>query len=223
MPEACIPKGTRANGGAACVFNGQCSTGYCSGMKNALCGTCAAAPATDASCVSSNCGRDQLCDTGTLTCETPLALGGTCDADDSCGYGLSCPASGTAAARTCQPAVEDLGAACGGTKATCDGLQGLTCTGTAGAKTCAKIAYVGDGMPCGVLAAGGFAACIAGGCYTDKQLAGSGESGMCKADVTDGSPCDIVLGPGCQTPARCVVAGGAHAGTCTEPTGTACP
>jgi len=222
VPTPCTAKGPGAVG-AACVFNGQCSTGYCSGTKSALCGTCAAPPADGAPCAASLCARDQLCDTNTLTCKTPLAAGAACDPTDSaCGYELSCPSSAAATTHACEAAVATLGAACGGTMASCDAQQGLYCSGPNGAKTCVKTSYVGDGIQCGTLADGGFSACIAGGCYTDVGLAGAGETGTCKADVTDGAPCDVVLGPGCQLPARCMVAAGSNKGTCTEPTGAGC-
>jgi hypothetical protein len=223
-PAACEPTGPRESG-KPCAFDGQCATGFCSGTKNAACGTCAAPPAAGASCASSLCARDQLCNPDTLLCYTPGASGDPCATETPCGYGLSCPTSSGAdasASHACVSAVADLGASCGGTKAACDPMQGLFCSGPAGAKTCVKIAYVGDGATCGALDSGGFTSCIAGGCYTASGLAGSGEQGKCKADVTDGAPCDIVLGPGCQLPARCVVTAGGNTGVCTEPTGASC-
>jgi hypothetical protein len=194
-PAPCAPTGPRANG-QPCAFNGQCMTGLCADAKNARCGTCAALPAVGAPCASSLCAHGQVCDVSTLTCKTPGASGGSCDDANACGYGLSCVAAGDAAtARMCQPAVEMLGAACGGTMSTCDPAQGLFCNGPVGSKTCVKIAYVGDGKTCGFLAGGGYAACVAGNCYTANALAGSGETGTCKGDVLDGSPCDAVVGP----------------------------
>jgi hypothetical protein len=86
------------------------------------------------------------------------------------------------------------------------------------------ISYVGPGAVCGEISNGSHAECIAGGCYTSTGSAGSGETGTCKSDAADGTACDIVLGPGCVTPARCVLTGadGGSAGTCEIPLGATC-
>jgi len=159
-----------------------------------------------------------------MVCSSYGTLGDTCDAADPCGNGLSCigAVASTATAGDCEADVEQLSAACGGSGPSCDGTAGLFCGGAAGSKTCMTITYVGDGMPCGDLSTTSHAECIAGSCYTATGPTGSGDMGTCKGDATDGSPCDTVLGPGCQTPARCVNSGAGTAGTCTAPTGTVC-
>jgi hypothetical protein len=218
-PDACRPAGTRDNGGA-CDYGAQCKSGYCSNVKMALCGTCADAPAVGASCASSDCARDQICDGTTTTCKTPGKVGDPCDGDE-CGYELNCSAVGVLAtgSKTCQTTIDALGTACGGTMPLCDSLQGLFCAGVVAMKTCIAQTFVADGMPCGVVT-GGYASCLGGGCYTDKGVVGSGETGTCKANAADDASCDTVTGPGCQLPARCVVKGGGSSGKCTVPTGT---
>ena len=217
LPDICRPVGGRDNGGA-CDYGAQCKSGYCGNAKNTLCGACADTPAVGAACVTSDCGRDQMCDGTTNACVAPGKAGDPCDAE-ICGYALTCPAAGTLTnTRTCAVTVGTAGASCA-TNMPCDGIQGLACEGLVAAKTCVAQMFVGDGMPCGVLSSG-FASCTAGGCYTDKGLAGAGETGTCKADAADDGSCDIVAGPACQLPARCVVKGGGNSGKCTIPTGT---
>jgi hypothetical protein len=99
----------------------------------------------------------------------------------------------------------------------CDGNQGLFCAGAAGAKKCVATMFVNAGQPCGVLT-DGFAGCVAGACYTAKGLAGQGETGTCKANAADGDACDVMTGPQCEFPARCVLGNGT-AGTCKIPGG----
>jgi len=222
-PSVCAPTGPGATG-AACSFNAQCASGYCSGTKNALCGSCAAAPLAGDSCASTNCGHGQSCVAATEMCEPVGAAGSSCTNDSPCGNGLGCVGNDAATSTlgTCMAQVDQVSAACGGTMVGCNGTEGLFCAGASGAKTCIAVTYVGDGMPCGDLSTTEHVECIAGGCYTATGTAGSGETGTCKADVTDGSPCDTALGPTCQTPARCVLSGTGTTGTCTAPTGTSC-
>jgi hypothetical protein len=216
-PAACQPPGAHLNG-AACAFNTQCKSGFCTGEKKAACGTCAPEPDVNASCAASDCGRGQSCDATSMTCKVPGASGDACDTNDDCGYGLVCLSVAAAGgAGNCKPAASDVGAACGGMMPVCDGAQGLACAGAAGAKKCVATTFVGDGAPCGPTA-DGFAGCTAGACYTAKALAGAGEVGTCKADAADGAPCDTATGPGCEFPARCVLGNGT-AGVCKVPSG----
>jgi hypothetical protein len=217
-PSSCQPTGARI-AGAACAFNAQCKSGFCTGEKNAACGTCATEPAVGASCVGSDCGRGQICDGTSSTCKTPGAANDPCDSNDDCGYGLVCLSVAAAGgAGTCKAAASDVGAACGGMMPVCDGVQGLFCAGAAGAKKCVATTFVGDGAPCGVLGGDSFAGCTAGACYTAKGLAGPGEMGACKANAADGAACDVATGPGCEFPARCILGNGT-AGTCRVPGG----
>lgn len=222
-PALCVAAGSRATG-AACAFNGQCASSYCQGLKNSSCGTCQAPPSPGASCTSSSCWHGQTCLGTTMICAADGALNGSCDASDPCGYGLTCvgAVASTSTPGTCQAAGEATGAACGGTMPGCDGTSGLFCGGPSGSKTCMSITYVADGMPCGDLSSTSHAECVAGGCYTSTGSAGSGQTGTCKSDTADGTACDTVLGPGCLTPARCVISGDGSAGTCEIPLGATC-
>jgi hypothetical protein len=217
-PASCQPPGARIDG-AACAFDAQCKSGFCTGEKKAACGTCAPEPAVGASCAAADCGRGQSCDATSTTCKLPGASGDACDTNDDCGYGLVCQSVAAAGgAGTCKPAVSDLGAACGGMLPVCDGAQGLFCGGAAGAKKCVATMFVGDGAPCGVLTMDTFAGCTGGACYTAKGLAGAGEMGTCKANAADGAVCDVATGPGCEFPARCVLGNGTS-GVCKVPAG----
>jgi hypothetical protein len=116
-----------------------------------------------------------------------------------------------------------LGDVCGGSAPPCDGTKGLYCAGQAGMRACAPFALVGNGQPCGTLANGTFASCTAGTCYDAAGMVTSGaDEGTCKAVAMDGQPCDAAKGPGCMTPARCIVGGAGTAGVCTLPKSTDC-
>jgi hypothetical protein len=220
-PAPCAPTGSRANGGP-CAFNGQCGSGFCSGTKNATCGACAPSPAPGDSCVSSACGHGQVCVASTMLCQDRGTLNATCDANNTCGSGLSCAGDNATTSGTCQNAPTTAGAACGGALPGCEGNVGLRCSGPAGSKTCQQITYAGDGAACGTLADGSFVQCTRGDCYTATGTISGGQQGTCKADAADGAACDVVVGPGCTPPARCAVAGGGNAGTCTVPLGATC-
>jgi len=123
---------------------------------------------------------------------------------------------------TCTQGLQDAGDACGGALGGCDGTIGLTCSGAPGSKSCVAIPYVAGGSPCGTIDGGPFTSCTAGDCYADGGLALAGVTGACQAAAADGQACDIVAGPPCLTPARCVVTGGATSGICTIPSGATC-
>ncbi|HEV3032902.1 MAG TPA: hypothetical protein VG319_14735, partial [Polyangia bacterium] len=78
VPTPCQPAGSRVNG-AACAFNAQCKSTFCTGEKNAVCGTCGPAPSVGASCVDSDCVRGQVCDDTTMTCKLFGVAGDPCD------------------------------------------------------------------------------------------------------------------------------------------------
>ena len=102
-PAPCAATGPRAIG-ATCAFNGQCASGYCQGLKNSSCGTCEAPPSAGASCASSGCWHEQACVGATTMCAAYGALNASCDADDPCGYGLTCvgAVASTSTPGTCQ-------------------------------------------------------------------------------------------------------------------------
>src|SRR5579863_3402545 len=81
------------------------------------------------------------------------------------------------------------------------------------------------GTLCGLLADGQYVGCVAGGCYTTSGVAVGSDQGTCKPFASDNGACDIVVGPGCLLPARCVVSGGdasSTGGTCVVPVASMC-
>jgi hypothetical protein len=220
--SACIFAGALADG-ASCAFNGQCQSSYCTNEKLTACGTCG--PAPSGSCDTTACARGQECVTDTtamtMMCQTPGAMGAMCSKTLPCASDLTCVGTTPAAMGTCQPAVAMSGASCDPRDATgpaCDGTIGLHCNGKT--KLCDAIQFVGDGMPCGTLTDGTFAACAGGGLCA---LAAGATLGTCKAPAADGAACDTDVGPPCLAPAKCVTGGASTtAGTCQLPGATAC-
>jgi hypothetical protein len=210
IPDACAPTGPRP-AGAVCTFNAQCQSGYCGGSRTSVCGMCAALPAPGDSCTADNCAAGQSCVASTMLCQTLGGAGDACDGGHLCGSDLSC--IGTTGMQTCQPASDVAGSSCDSMHS-CDGTKGLHCESHSGTKTCTPTQYVGDGMSCGTVGIA-FVGCANGGtCYTSTAATTSGETGTCKAAAPDGAACDIVAGPPCLSPARCVVAAGGTEGTC---------
>ena len=252
-PADCSPTGPRASG-APCTFNGQCASGYCNGTKSSICGTCGDPPAVGADCSDSSCADGDRCVASTSECQVAVTSNGVCDSGHPCERGLSCVGENakTNTAGTCETAGTRVGVACGGTLPGCDPTRGLYCGGPAGAKACMQVIYPGyngsvtadggatatdasaaatgaptpAGTPCGQLADGARAGCVAGECYTATGLASGSDLGACKPLAADNAACDTSVGPGCMYPARCVVAGGGDggtAGTCVVPVATVCP
>jgi hypothetical protein len=223
-PADCAITGARANV-TTCTFNGQCQSGYCQGAKSNVCGACADPPSPGADCTDSSCGHNQRCVAANSTCQAVVPLNGACDGTHPCDSGLVCVGNTATTMGACQNAGSMVGVACGGAQSLpgCDNALGLYCGGPNGSKTCMTFAFVGNGMPCGGLADGTRVDCIGGDCYTTTGLATGTTMGTCKADSADGQACDTVLGPGCVTPARCVIpAGGTTAGTCIVPVASMC-
>jgi hypothetical protein len=222
-PAACLATGTKATN-APCAYQGQCSTTYCDSNKTTSCGTCGDAPAAGASCRNSDCARTQLCSDRTLTCYVPAAIGAACNADTSpCAFGANCELpTPTATMGTCVAESQELGDMCGGIKGACDQTKGLACLGTVGTRTCAAQTFAADGQPCGQLA-NGLVLCTQGECYDAAgDVALAAETGTCKKQAADGQACDIMHGPTCTLPARCVTTGGGSSGLCTLPSGMTC-
>jgi hypothetical protein len=221
LPDSCTPSGSVATG-QPCGFNGQCQTAFCGNLKSSVCGTCAATPTVGSSCATSACDHGQTCLDATMICAANGIFNAPCNAGMPCGSGLSCVMAtstmgGDAGTDgTCQKAISQLGAACGGTLPGCDGSLGFYCGGTNGSRTCMATAFVGNGQPCGGLSSTSFTQCLAGSCFTGTGVVavGPGNTGTCKADVTEGAACDSVVGPFCQMPARCVTTGNGSAGLC---------
>lgn len=220
-PAACIVDGTLA-AGAACEYGGQCASSYCTGEKEAQCGSCGAPPATGADCTTSACARGQTCFTdttaNTTTCVVEGTSGGSCGRSTPCGPGLSCVGATATVDGTCMTAAISAGAACDNKSGPgCARDLGIYCN-TASA-TCTTIQFAADGAACGVTAGGDLVDCQAGTCYGSV---GTTVMGVCKANAADGAACDTVNGPSCTTPARCVPASGSTAGTCYLPGTVSC-
>jgi hypothetical protein len=226
LPVDCVPSGPRDDS-QPCEFPSECRTGYCGGtIVGSLCGRCAPPPLAGDSCAGSLCGPGQTCNQATMTCVAYGVLNTSCDANHPCGDGLVCVAQDAASSAlgTCQKAVGELGAACGGSAPGCDESLGLFCGGPSGAQTCLAINYVDPGMPCGSLSATSFALCTASNCYNAQGMVSGAGVGTCQADnARDGAgPCDPVLGPACRPSETCVRPPGQDGGICVAPTAGAC-
>jgi hypothetical protein len=219
-PTACLPKVGSLPTGAACSFNAQCQTSNCSVPRGSLCGTCKDPPALGDPCTETGCGINQVC-TAMETCESWVQSGGMCDNQiHECAPGQTCVIPSMMTTGTCMPSVEQLDATCDRTKTTggtCDSIAGLFCSTT---NKCVAINYVDAGMICGSPDKGvSENLCTkAAACYASQTM---GMPSMCLKLGNDGDPCDIMLGPGCISPDRCVVSGGT-AGVCTRPDATKC-
>ncbi len=216
-PAACAPKGPRPSG-APCTFDAQCQTGTCNGRRQDLCGTCGDPPGLGDDCSASPCARGARCLGNSNVCAALAASREPCDDTHPCDRGLSCVFAADPAAGTCQTAGTRGGVACDGRMRGCDETRGLSCAGEAGAKTCQPISLAAAGSACGPQPDGSRVACAAGSCI---RSAGS-DLGTCVAFASDGDPCDVVAGPGCMPPARCVTDADGAVGTCLVPTAAAC-
>jgi hypothetical protein len=210
LPDPCAPNGARPIG-AVCTFNAQCQSGYCGGSRTSVCGTCANPPVPGDSCSADNCVAGASCVASNMQCQPFGAAGDSCDGTHPCGSDLGC--IGATGMQTCQVTSDVAGSTCDSMHV-CDGTKGLHCESHSGTKTCTATQYVGDGMSCGTVGISFVGCAMGGNCYTSTGIAGSGETGTCKAAVPDGAACDLVVGPPCLSPARCVVATGETQGTC---------
>ena len=223
-PAACLFSGAIADG-AACAFNGQCRSGYCTNNRLAACGVCGQPPALGGDCTMSFCAHGQTClnTPGAMgaaaTCTTEGTQGAACSRTAPCAAGFSCIRANMAAMGTCMSDATTVGAACDlAAGPGCARTLGLWCNTTT--KMCTSIDFAANGAPCGQTAGGDLVDCKQGACY------GGGAGvlmGLCKADAADGAACDTRSGPGCTPPARCAPsAAGATTGTCVVPDGSTC-
>jgi hypothetical protein len=222
VPDACKQATGALAAGASCAFSGQCSTGFCAIAPGAACGMCAAQPSAGASCAQlTACGQGLVCTNDTQTCVVLGAAGAACGKGAPCGTGLSCVGAdaATGAMGTCQPAVAMAGAACDPTLkmgAGCDRNAGLACNTTS--KQCAALVVASGGQPCDFVNGQGTPCGASGTCSTSA----AGMMGTCTAAAADGAACDVMNGPPCLNPARCVVAGGGTGGTCELSNASTC-
>ncbi len=218
-PPCQPPVGPR-DAGSPCAVSGQCATAFCLIERTTSCGTCAPQPTVGASCANSGCGPGLVCDSRTELCAAPVVSGGSCGDSSVCTPGLTCILGAGADAGTCVPLATTVGASCdladGGTR--CDGRQGLYCNVPEG-RVCDRVADATATFACGTID-GGVIDCTAGAFC---QRPGTSRSGICVAPAAEGGPCDTSSGPGCSSPARCVLSSaGATTGTCVTTNPTVC-
>jgi hypothetical protein len=230
---ACVQATGPLANGQPCAFPGQCQTGFCDLAPGVGCGTCAAAPQAGDSCASlSTCGQVLTCITAVTTCSGFAPQGGPCSKSALCGTGLYCVGATSSTPGTCDPAVEDAGAPCDPTAKNgpgCDRQHGLTCSSVS--KTCAPLPpYAGAGQPCGTLngelvVCGGAGVCTATGADAGPDAApdAAPPAFTCVVPAADGAECNVILGPGCLSPARCIATDGGASGTCQFPNASLCP
>ncbi len=218
---ACVQVTGALDSGAACAFSGQCQSGFCAVPKGSGCGTCATTPAAGDACdVVPTCGPGMAC-TPMQVCEPWVQAGGACDGmTNVCAPGSSCVIPAMMTAGTCVADATMVGQACDNRRQTgpaCDVNQGLFCAST---KMCIAVNYVNAGTACGAQNMGMSDNICTGGaaCYSP----GTGMPSMCLAFALEGGACDTSVGPGCMTPARCVVSGGGTSGTCALPDASTC-
>jgi hypothetical protein len=215
--------------GAQCAFQAQCQSGFCAIVPGAACGACAAAPQPGDPCAQlTSCGPTLQCNTVSATCLTVAQAMAECAPDQSCAIGNECIGDNlmTGASGTCEPAGESVGAPChstpddAGAATECDFYAGLTCDNQS--QKCAPVQFVGAGQPCNYVESQSQSIyCGSGG----KCLSATpGAQGTCAGASPLGGACDLVMGPECVSPSRCIVgAEGGTSGTCQVTDATACP
>jgi len=219
-PPECVQSTGSFTIGAACAFSAQCQSGYCAIVPGAPCGTCAAAPQPGDSCAQvTSCGQTLMCNSQTSRCYVPAQPMASCIPGQDCILGAECVGANSTSGTpgVCQPAVESLGAACSSTTALCDGFSGLVCNTQS--DKCVAEQLASSGQPCGFVSSQNVVVQCGGGgkCVT------SGGQSTCLSVSEIGGPCDLVAGPVCISPSRCI--GGSDGGTsgmCQIPDGTAC-
>ncbi len=204
-PECATPSGRLANG-SPCALFGQCQSAFCATTIGNNCGVCAAPPNAGDSCATTgSCGRGLDCSNG--VCVDFASLGNACGTSQPCAEGLGC-ANGT-----CQTETEVANQPCEGTEnALCDFATGLVCNTMS--SICQTVEFATSGQPCATASDGQRITCVGEATCTN---------GMCSAVSSMSGPCDIVNGPICISPLRCIVTvDGGTSGTCTVPDPTLC-
>jgi hypothetical protein len=225
-PQACVQAVGALATGQACAFAVQCQTGFCAITPGKMCGACAPVPQAGDSCAAlTTCGQLLACDTSVEQCSSFAAAGAACNKAQLCGAGLWCVGSTSTASGTCTPAVEQAGATCDPTGKTgpgCDRLAGLTCNSVS--NECATIQYSATGQPCGGSVDNQLALCANAGTCAAAVGADASAGETCSPTATAAfAPCDLVNGPLCRDPARCILSGDAGtAGTCQFPSAATC-
>ena len=216
-PSQCLNATGGLADGAACGFAQQCQTGFCSIVPGAPCGVCANAPKPGDTCASlTTCGQNLACAAANV-CEPYGASGDACDsAHFPCSAGLACVGATGTTKGTCQASVTTLGAACVSNGAACDYWAGLACNSLN--QVCAPVVLANPGEQCGYVNLQN-TGCLDGLC---TGIVGA-MPGTCVQYARLDGDCDLVSGPFCFTPARCIVTvDGGTAGTCQVPDATMC-
>jgi hypothetical protein len=194
-PGACRVTGT-TDTGDACVYDGQCRSGYCRvAMAPGQCGNCVTPGLTGSPCGSSaDCDGDLMC-ASSGTCQPPAAAGVACDSPP----------------RPCQPGMTCVGGACtprAGAGASCDPSESVACDSEQGlfcdeqTSTCQPTGVAQIGQSCGPR----LAECYGGGVC---------DSGTCARAPSTGDACDGDAG--------CGSLGTCTGGVCQPFTATDCP
>jgi hypothetical protein len=217
-------QGARSTG-EPCAVNSQCSSGFCLRPMNEECGLCAPMPqAGDACESSSNCIYGMACPLIAPAlvgvCTVRGGVGDSCSNALPCQGGLACIGSSTSEGRLgqCEVGQTAIGAACDTEVGPgCDGEQYLFCS----FGSCQKESVAGPGELCGTLAGVAEVRCAAGAVCIFPSEDGPG---TCVAAAADGEPCDLVAGPPCLSPSKCVSASGPEgtSGTCVFPDPARC-
>ena len=216
--NACIaPPGGLADG-SPCIANAQCKNGNCNLGPHTVCGSCGPPAQAGQSCETATCDRGLVCTGTPSVCVQLAALGQPCDKNTPCQVGGSCVGATGTTMGSCQAAVAQAGMPCDPTramKAGCDAAQELFCNEMS--MSCDMIQFAPTGAACGTVNGVTVECAGAGGCYPANAKMGS-----CMAPAADGAACDTMVGPGCLSPAKCVITNGGTAGTCQLPDPTTC-
>ena len=214
IPLSCRQQLGPITNGGFCALDGECESGFCATVPGAACGTCTAPPKVGASCARlTSCGPGLTCTPDTAACVPFGVRGSACGKGAVCGVGLSCVGVDVTpnTQGLCQPAGQKVGVPCDPalrTAAGCDRNAGMVCNATS--RTCQKVVVASTGQHCGDEVGDQPVYCQAAGSCTG----GSGTTpGSCAAAAAEGAKCNLVTGPGCVIPARCIGNGGTS-GTC---------
>lgn len=205
LPAVCdFPAGTKMNT-EGCAEDFQCQSSNCVVPANASCGACQAKSATGGACSEDgNCEKGLVCNN--QVCATPVMMGGACAADKPCLATLTCMNG------TCQPPLA-LGDACTPVMQNqpqpCNVLKGEFCGFSS---KCEAIKVADAGQSCGFSLMNGLTLCKG-----TSSCEGAQGSQMCVAKAADGAACNVMNGPECLTPAKCLNA------VCTVSDPQTCP
>ncbi|HEY6458688.1 MAG TPA: hypothetical protein VIY73_01015 [Polyangiaceae bacterium] len=231
VPAACKQQTGSLAGGATCSVPAQCQSGFCAITPGASCGTCAAAPASGASCAQlTTCGQGLDCTADTQTCIAEGGQGASCGKGAPCSALFTCVGADNAkgVTGTCQSSLTTAGATCDPSQQStpgCDRNSVLTCNTQS--KVCSTLVVATGGQPCGTNDVDDqTVVCGTNGVCTGSTAGTSttpGTPGTCTAAAAEGAACDLANGPGCLQLARCVVTSDAGtAGTCQMVDPTRC-